>query len=234
MIGTEQKYMEMRNGKKFATGNHPVEMFVPLLHMRRAGFTIEVATPSGKPVQIEEWALPEKDEAVMGIYHDFKSQLENPQSLNELTENKQLTSKDYAAVFIPGGHGAMLGLPEDEKVQKVLRWVRENDKYLFAICHGPAALLADQKEGEPKDFPYKGYKIAAFPDRLDRITPWMGYLPGRMPWYFGEKLKSLGVEIVNKSANGTCQQDRKLVTGDSPEAANEFGEMAVRALLQEK
>lgn len=92
--------------------------------------------------------------------------------------------------------------------------------------HGPAALL-----GLGDDFPYAGYSIAAFPDRVDRFTPTIGYLPGRMPWWFGEKLEAKGVSIVNKLATGTCHRDRRLITGDSPDAANAFGRMAAEALL---
>ena len=38
MICTEQKNMTMANGKKFSTGNHPVEMMVPAMHLKNAGF----------------------------------------------------------------------------------------------------------------------------------------------------------------------------------------------------
>ena len=232
MICTEQSEMEMQNGKKFSTGNHPVEMLLPMLHLRNAGFKIVVATPSGKSVKIEKWALPEKDEVVMAIYEEFQNNFENPHSLSDIVQNKQWQEGEYIAVFIPGGHGAMLGLPEDDNVKGVLEWALQHNKHILAICHGPAALLAASKDGDLQNFPFKDYKIAAFPDLMDKITPWMGYLPGRMPWYFGEKLRSLGVEIVNKTANGTCHQDRKLITGDSPDAANEFGEKAARALLE--
>jgi molecular chaperone Hsp31 and glyoxalase 3 len=75
--------------------------------------------------------------------------------------------------------------------------------------------------------------MAVFPDALDKQTPMFGYMPGHMPWYFGEKLRELGVEIINKKANGTCYQDRKLITGDSPKAANEFGKMSAMALIKE-
>ena len=37
VIGTEQALLEMKNGKIFLTGNHPVEMFVPMLHFMKAG-----------------------------------------------------------------------------------------------------------------------------------------------------------------------------------------------------
>ncbi len=61
----------------------------------------------------------------------------------------------------------------------------------------------------------------------------MGYMPGKMPWFFGEKLEELGTKLVNKLANGTVHQDRKLVTGDSPMAANKLGKLSAGLLLQE-
>ena len=39
------------------------------------------ATPTGAPVQIEMWAMPQEDEAVMGIYNEFKTQFDNPIAL---------------------------------------------------------------------------------------------------------------------------------------------------------
>jgi len=107
----------------------------------------------------------------------------------------------------------------------------ERNKYLLAICHGPAALLSVNLGKRDDEFIFRNYKMAVFPDKLDKITPLFGYMPGHMPWYLGEKLKALGVEIVNKNANGRCYRDRRLITGDSPQAANRFGKMAVEALL---
>ena len=122
-------------------------------------------------------------------------------------------------------------LPENKDLEKVIRWVHEQEKYMLSICHGPAALLAASLSGKKDSFVYRGYKVAAFPDGLDKMTPLFGYMPGHMPWYFGEKLKEFGVEIINKKANGVCYQDRRLITGDSPDEANKFGRMAAEALL---
>ena len=36
MICTEERNMTMANGKKFSTGNHPVEMGLPMLHLMNA------------------------------------------------------------------------------------------------------------------------------------------------------------------------------------------------------
>ena len=39
---------------------------------------------------------------------------------------------------------------------------------------------------------------------------------------------------LNKKADNTCHQDRNLITGASPQAANNFGKLAANALLQRK
>ena len=135
----------------------------------------------------------------------------------------------------------MLGLPEDKNLGALLRWGHDNDLFTLAICHGPAALLAadlnspDSSDAgnSERDFIFKGYKMVAFPTVMDKQMPKIGYLPGPMPWYFAEKLEDLGVTIDNKLASGQTHQDRKLISGDGPLAANDFGKMSAKALLKE-
>ncbi|ACA87239.1 glyoxalase III HchA [Shewanella woodyi] len=236
-IFTEQKNMTMHNGKLFSTGNHPVEALVPMLHLKNAGFEFEIVTPTGKPVVFEMWAFPEKDEHVKAFYNKYKSNFEQPKSLDEVVKNvidtpsiKTVTAS-YAAVFVPGGHGAMLGIPEDINVGKVLNWAHENDLFTVTLCHGPASLLATTLDGQR--FLYQGYKMAVFPDSVDKMTPKVGYLPGQMTWGLSEKIQSLGVNIVNKKSDNTVCLDRKLITGASPLASDALGKLAAETLLKE-
>ncbi len=231
VIFTEQKNMKMQNGKLFSTGNHPVETLVPMLHLKNAGFDFEIATPTGKPVVLEMWAFPEKDEQVKSLYNAYKSSFERPKNLQDFAATSLSAQESYAAVFVPGGHGAMLGIPEDKNVRKILNWAHEKELFTITLCHGPAALLAttlnDQK------FLYAGYNMAVFPHSVDKMTPKIGYLPGPVPWELSEKLASLGATIVNAKADKTVCLDRKLITGASPLAANELGKLAAETLLKE-
>jgi len=232
MVCTEERNMTMDSGKKFSTGNHPVEMMLPMLHLKNAGFDVDIVTPTGKSVKIEMWAMPGEDKNIKAIYSEFKNKFENPKSLSDFVQNEMTDSTDYIAVMIPGGHGAMLGLPENMDLNKVIHWSHDNDMHMLAICHGPAALLAGNLDSS-KAFPYKGYKIASFPDAVDAQGPMIGYTPGALTWIYGERLNKLGVTIINEKADGTCHIDRKLITGASPQAANEFGKLAANALLKE-
>ena len=231
VIFTERKNMTMQNGTEFSTGNHPVEALVPMLHLRDAGFEFEVTTPTGKPVAFEMWAMPRADAAVMGMYEELKPRLEHPRALSEFVRDFLGTLESYAAVFVPGGHGAMLGLPEDRNVGTILRAAQQNDLFTISLCHGPGSFLATMLDGE--EFLYRGYEMGVFPDSVDKMTPMIGYLPGHMPWRLAEKLQSLGAEVVNTKADDTCHIDRKLITGASPLASDALGRLAATTLLEQ-
>lgn len=230
VVFTERKNMTMENGRQFSTGNHPVEALLPMLHLKKAGFEFEIATPSGLPVVFEMWAMPRKDAAVLALYNELKSRFENPRSLQDVLEASTQQADSYAAVFVPGGHGAMLGIPDDPKVGALLRWAHNNGLFTISLCHGPGAFLATTLQGEA--FLYAGYEMAVFPDSVDKLTPLIGYLPGAMPWRLAEKLEHLGAQVVNTKADDTVCVDRSLITGASPNAANALGKQAATTLLQ--
>lgn len=234
MIGADERYLLTDNGTMFSTGNHPVETLLPMYHLDKAGFSFDVATLSGNPVKFEFWAMPTEDEKVKGLFAKYRAQFKQPLKLADVIETALGEESDYIAVFIPGGHGALIGLPESEDVKTVLEWAAAKDKFVISLCHGPAAFLAvglgDMKGGRSI---YDGYKICAFPDDLDAQTPDIGYMPGHLTWKFGEKLKALGIEIVNQGISGATHQDRKMLTGDSPLAGNALGKLAAEALLKE-
>ena len=229
MVCTEERDMVMANGKRFSTGNHPVEMGLPMLHLLNAGFEVDVVTPTGAPAKIEMWAMPVSDTDVMKLYRDYAQTFEKPGSLADFVANSMTPDSPYVAIYIPGGHGAMLGLPENKDLGSLLNWAHDRGMFTLGICHGLAALLAAQ---DGNKCIYDGYEIAAFPDAVDKQTPMIGYMPGHMPWRFGEKLNALGVTIVNKTADDTCVVYRRLISGASPKAANAFGRLAATSLLE--
>ncbi|MGK3444243.1 DNA cytosine methyltransferase, partial [Escherichia coli] len=112
-------------------------------------------------------------------------------------------------------------------VAAALQWAIKNDRFVISLCHGPAAFLALRHS----DNPLNGYSICAFPDAADKQTPDIGYMPGHLTWYFGEELKKMGMNIINDDITGRVHKDRKLLTGDSPFAANALGKLAAQEML---
>ncbi|MDF9756442.1 molecular chaperone Hsp31 and glyoxalase 3 [Pseudomonas sp. TE6288] len=223
LIGADERYLLTDNGTLFSTGNHPVETLLPMYHLDKAGFAFDVATLSGNPVKFEYWAMPGEDNEVLGLFERYRKAFKQPRKLAEVLEG---SLSDYIGVFIPGGHGALIGLPNSKEVGQVLQWAADNDRFVISLCHGPAALLA-------AGHLYNGYKMCAFPDDLDAKTPDIGYMPGHLTWRFGERLKACGVEIINDGISGAVHQDHKLLSGDSPLAGNALGKLAAAALLKE-
>lgn len=227
IVGADERYLLTHNGTMFSTGNHPVETLLPMYHLDKAGFSFDVATLSGNPVKFEFWAMPSEDKEVMGLFAKYRDQFKKPLKLSDVVKKALGDDSDYIGVFIPGGHGALIGLPESADMKAVLEWAAANDKFIISLCHGPAAFLA--VGNNPR---FAGYKICAFPDDLDAQTPGIGYMPGHLTWKFGEKLKAIGFEIVNADISGATHRDRKMLTGDSPLAGNSLGKLAASALLE--
>ncbi len=226
MIGADERYLLTDNGTFFSTGNHPVETLLPMYHLDQAGFAFDVVTLSGNPVKFEYWAMPSEDQEVQRFFAKYHPQFKQPLTLSTVIAQGL---DNYAAIFVPGGHGALINIPQSKDVGQALEWAAANDRFVISLCHGPAAFLA---VGD-SDI-YRGYKICAFPDSLDAKTPDIGYMPGHLTWKFGEKLKALGFEIVNEdNISGAVHRDRKLITGDSPLAGNALGKLAAQTLLKE-
>ena len=233
VLCTEERYFKMTNGKPFSTGNNVQETMVPMMHLVTAGFDFDVVTPTGKSAILEEWSIPKDDKAVLKFKKENQSKFDKPLSLKNLVNKNELNeASDYIALFLPGGHGSMVGLPEDENVGELIRWIEATDRYLVAVCHGPAAMLATTQNNN-KPHPYNGYKIVAFPDSGDQQSPLIGYLPGQLPWLQCEELEKQGIEVINKKITGATHIDRKLISGDSPKACDDLGKITVDALFKE-
>lgn len=231
LIAAEERYLLLKNGRMFSTGNHPVEMLLPAHHLMETGFEVDVATISGYPAKLEMWAMPSRDEAVLATYEALKSKLKAPKRLSDVIANELGPDSDYLAVFIPGGHGAVVGLPTSDLVEQTLDWALANDKFIITLCHGPVALLAASRGKDQS--PFAGYSVCVFPDALDEgFNLEIGYLPGRMFWLVADLLSKQGLTVVNDAMTGQVNRDRKLLSGDSPLASNNLGHLAAAALLE--
>ena len=226
VIGTEERFLRMANGKLFDTGNHPVETLLPMMYLHDAGFKFDFSTPTGKPIHFEMWAFPEKDENVKKFYHQMKPAMDRPKAMSSIKiSDLQIL---YAAVFVPGGHGAM-HLVDDPVLGRILRTAHSQQITTISLCHGPGAFLATTAGG---DFCYKGYEICVFPDKVDEFTPKIGYMPGKMVTPVSATLEAKGCVLKNKEADDKTHVDRELITGASPKASNNLGKVAADYLVK--
>ena len=159
----------------------------------------------------------------------MRAQFKDPLSLRDVVSSQLGEDSDYVAVFVPGGHGAMIDLADNPDVGRVLGWALDEDRFVITLCHGPAALLAANDASGTSRF--AGYTTCAFPDALDTgANVDIGYIPGPMPWLLGEALVAKGLKLANEEMTGAVHQDRNLLTGDSPLAANALGKLSADVL----
>ncbi|MGB7797445.1 MAG: DJ-1/PfpI family protein [Pseudonocardiaceae bacterium] len=150
--------------------------------------------------------------------------LRHPRSLSELTDEEILSCD---GVFIPGGHGALVDLPDNADIGRVLRLMYGADKIVGALCHGPAALLsAPEVDGA---WIFDGYKITAFTDEEEDQTK-----AGKIgiPWSLEAALKNRGAIFDDGDAAWVSHVviDRNLITAQN-EGSSEAAAGAVLKLL---
>lgn len=228
VVCTDEYLMEMKNETKFSTGNHPIEMLLPMLHFKDSGFTFDFATNVGDECKLEMWAFPTKDDNVKAIYDEYKDKMKNPKKLADIPN-----LDEYSAIFIPGGHGCLINLPKSVDLGRLLHDAHSKGVPTVSLCHGPGAFLSTAVEGAGEGgFAYKGYKMMCFTDKTDKKSPSIGYLSGPMPWMCQEALEKEGVTILNTKETGAVTVDREVITGDSPYAANDLGITAAPVVVK--
>ncbi|QCE34610.1 protein deglycase HchA [Acetobacteraceae bacterium] len=253
VIATQERYLPLKEGKFFSSGNHPVETLLPMAHLHAAGFEFDIATPSGEHVKFEEWAFPSQDKLILEIFQKYQPAFTNPLDLRRVVQNGGLgKDSDYLAVFIPGGHGVLNTIPLSHNVGQILKQAIEGQKFIITLCHGPACLLSlsvlGRKSENPeerlnfadpaklsnlRENPLAGFEICAFPDQIDKeMLQSIGYIPAPMQWFIGEALEKQGLKILPSPELGRVHRDRILLTGDSPVAADALGKLAAETFLE--
>ena len=107
------------------------------------GYDVEIASPAGGEPQSEEqnpmWTFNTRflqDEAAM-------------HAARNTTPLADVSADDYDAVFVIGGSGAAIDLPENPDLQALIADVYQQDGVIGAVCHGPAAMVNVTLDGRP-------------------------------------------------------------------------------------
>lgn len=132
----------------------------------------------------------------------------------------------YIALFIPGGHAPMVDLTKDAQLGRILCHFFDNNKYIAAICHGPAALLSAQCVRQPWIF--ANYHMTCFSNSEEKMIEllWWDSIPKVQ-----EMLASAGAIMDEaypmQSKVTTCN---KLITAQGVTSVDEFSDVLVSAL----
>lgn len=195
-------HSELPNGKK--TGVWLSEFGEAFLAFQKEGYNVTIASPRGGKIPVDPTSLEgEVSEEMLAT----EKYLENTEKLDDQN------ASDFDGIFLPGGHGTMFDLPDNTKLQEVIRSIYEADKPVAAVCHGPAGLVGvTLSNGEPL---VKGKKVSAFTDAEEQDTG----LQDDMPFLLASKLEELGAHH-EPAANWSEKvvRDGLLVTGQNPQS----------------
>jgi putative intracellular protease/amidase len=151
-------------------------------------------------------------------------QLSSPQRLGDLTDVEVLA---HDALFVPGGHGAMVDLANSAEVDRVLRLMHAQGRPIALLCHGPAVLLS-AGNGPNGIWLFDGFKVAAFSDEEEWQTP-VGLLGPA--WYLESELKNRGA-VCDEAPPWVSHVvvDRNLITAQNQSSTEATAEAVLRKL----
>ncbi|WP_409290806.1 type 1 glutamine amidotransferase domain-containing protein [Peribacillus sp. SCS-37] len=184
----------------------------------KAGYEVTVASPRGGQAPVDDRSL-EGGETPQEIL-DTAQYLENTLKIEDVQDLSR-----FDAVFLPGGHGTMFDLPDNTRLQEIVREMYEEDKVVAAVCHGPAGLTGVKLTGGTPLV--EGRNLAAFTDSEERATG----LDVHMPFLLETRLRELGAHVI--TADDWVDHvisDGNLITGQNPQSTESVAKAVVEKL----
>ncbi len=208
---------EMKEGHK--TGLWLSEFGEAYVEFKKQGYDVTIASPKGGKAPVDDRSL--EGEVPQEIL-DTAKLLENTLKLEEVGN----VSK-FDGIFMPGGHGTMFDLPDNETLHVIIRELYEADKVVASVCHGPAGLVGvTLSDGKPL---VAGKTVTAFTDDEERETT----LDRFMPFLLETRLRELGANVVVKDNWADhVEVDGNLVTGQNPQSTESAAKEVVKLLTK--
>jgi putative intracellular protease/amidase len=203
--------------KKRRTGNllpevaHPYELF------KKEGYDIDVYSVKGgdAPIDMVEMEDPINIEFLKG---DGLKKMKNSAPIEEVSVDQ------YDAVFVPGGLGPVVDMPENQTVQNILAAMYEKGKVVSAVCHGPVSLInVKLKDGS---YLVDGKKMTGF-----SITEEFDYAREDVSFELEDALRKRGADYSCITPwQAYTITDGRLVTGQNPASATGVAQRVITIL----
>ena len=194
-------------GKK--TGFWLEEFAAPYYVFKDADADITVVSPKGGQPPLDP--VSDAPDAQTDATRRFKSDAAAQSVLAHTGKLAAVSSKNFDAVFYPGGHGPLWDLAEDADSVKLIESMAADGKTVAAVCHAPGVLrLAKAADGSPL---VKGKKVTGFTNTEEAAVN----LTDIVPFLVEDMLVENG-GVYSKAADWQpyVVTDGKLITGQNP------------------
>ncbi|TYP70170.1 type 1 glutamine amidotransferase domain-containing protein [Paenibacillus methanolicus] len=204
-----------RMNEEKETGLWLSEFAEPYLAFTQEGYAVTVASPLGGRTPIDPSSLGDVEPELL----ETRRFLERTVALDEVD------AAGFDAIFLPGGHGTMFDLPDNERLQRLLRDFFESGRVVAAVCHGPAGLVrATRADGKPL---VEGKRLTAFTDSEEKAAG----LDAAMPFLLETELRQAGaIFVADADWADHVEVDGSLITGQNPQSTLQAAKAVIAKL----
>lgn len=200
------------------------ELATPYYAFIDAGAEVEIASVAGGRIPIDPKSLQETGENPASVER-FRNDRDAMDKIEHAKTLDDVAATDYAAVFLPGGHGTMWDLPRSRALSDLLTSAWGDGKVVGAVCHGPAGLMgAKDADGRPL---VAGRRVSAFTNSEEEAVG----LTKVVPFALETRLRELGaVYESGPDFAPHAVRDGSLVTGQNPASSEATANLVLEAI----
>ncbi len=196
--------------------------FYDVMYNRRV--LIDIASPHGGKIPVDERSIDLKDEINKKYWEDprFQAQLNN--SLNP----EEVFAKDYRLIYFAGGHGAMWDLTDNKTLLELSRDIYENGGIVSGVGHGVCGLLHIKHSDGTRLIEDK--YLTGFSNMEETLNSFVS----EVPFYLEDEVKKLGGHYTKTIIPFIeyIEMDERLITGQNPHSARKVASKALEELFE--
>lgn len=205
------------------TGFWLEEFAAPYYVFKDAGAEVVLASPAGgQPPLDPKSELPDFH---TDMTHRFNADPEAQRALASTVKLDSVSSKDFDAVFYPGGHGPLWDLAESRTSIELIQSFERSGKPVSFVCHAPGVLRhVKASDGAPL---IKGRRVTGFTNGEEAAVE----LTDVVPFLIEDEFKRLG-GFYEKGPDWApfVIEDGKLITGQNPASSEAVAKALVAQL----
>ena len=185
------------------------------------GFTVTIASPAGGAVQSDKY------DPDLAYNATFRGDTGAVRQLANTARTASLRARDFDAIFVVGGKGAMFDLPLDTALARLAGDIYDRGGVVSAVCHGLAGLVrARTKDGKSL---LAGRAVTGFTNEEELVfgkkwMPQFAFLLESEVRALGARWEEAPLMLPHVAVDG------RLITGQNPFATAATAEAVARAL----